>query len=249
VTKILSALACLVAVEEGTLDLDQPAGPPGSTVRHCLSHASGLGYERSDGIVGKPGVRRLYSNAGIEIVADLVAQASQMPFSQYLDEAVFVPLEMRRTLLAGSAAHGGRSTGADLGRFVVEILTPTLVSFESVALATTVAFPGLDGIVPGFGRQSPCDWGLGFEIRNHKSPHWTGSLNTPETFGHFGISGSFCWVDPVQRLGLVVLTDRAFDAIAKREWPQLADFVIAHYGSGSASPDSLTPMRPNAAIS
>jgi CubicO group peptidase (beta-lactamase class C family) len=249
VTKIVTALACLVAVEEGILDLDQSAGPPGATVRHCLAHTSGLGYERSDGIVGKPGVRRLYSNAGIEIAADLVAQASEMPFFQYLEEAVLVPLEMRRTSLQGSAAHGIRSTCFDLGRFMVELLTPTLVSSQSVALATTVAFPGLDGILPGFGRQSPCDWGLGFEIRDHKSPHWTGSLNSPETFGHFGISGTFCWIDPVLRLGLVVLTDRAFDSIAKREWPRLADVVIARHRSGSASPDSLPPMRSNAAIS
>ncbi|HEX7443763.1 MAG TPA: serine hydrolase, partial [Acidimicrobiales bacterium] len=43
VTKLATALAVLVAVEEGTVDLDQPAGPPGSTVRHLLAHASGLG--------------------------------------------------------------------------------------------------------------------------------------------------------------------------------------------------------------
>src|SRR5919198_6572622 len=42
VTKLATALAALVAAEEGILDLDEPGGPPGSTVRHLLAHASGL---------------------------------------------------------------------------------------------------------------------------------------------------------------------------------------------------------------
>ena len=47
VTKPATALAVLVAVEEGTLTLDEPAGPPGSTVRHLLAHASGLAPDAS----------------------------------------------------------------------------------------------------------------------------------------------------------------------------------------------------------
>lgn len=48
VTKLLTSMATLIAVEEGTVDLDEPAGPEGSTVRHLLAHASGLGVERGD---------------------------------------------------------------------------------------------------------------------------------------------------------------------------------------------------------
>ena len=68
VTKLLVALAALDAVQRGLLDLDEPAGPPGSTIRHLLSHASGLAFD-SDAIQAKPGRRRIYSNRGIEIVA------------------------------------------------------------------------------------------------------------------------------------------------------------------------------------
>src|SRR5688572_4654286 len=39
VTKPVTALALLVAAEEGTVDLDEPAGPPGFTVRYLLAHA------------------------------------------------------------------------------------------------------------------------------------------------------------------------------------------------------------------
>ena len=44
VTKTLAAYAVLVAVEEGAVEWDQPAGPPGSTVRHLVAHTSGLSF-------------------------------------------------------------------------------------------------------------------------------------------------------------------------------------------------------------
>ncbi len=66
-------------------------------------------------------------------------------------------------------------------------------------------FPGLTGVLPGFGVQRPNDWGLGFEISDGKSPHWTGSANSGRTYGHFGQSGTFLWVDPDADLALVVL--------------------------------------------
>src|SRR5687767_190463 len=45
VTKLATALAVLVAVEEGVVDLEEPAGPEGATVRHLLAHASGLPFD------------------------------------------------------------------------------------------------------------------------------------------------------------------------------------------------------------
>jgi CubicO group peptidase (beta-lactamase class C family) len=90
-----------------------------------------------------------------------------------------------------------------------------------------VQFPGLVGVLPGFGRQEPNDWGLGFELRDAKSPHWTGSRNSPATFGHFGRSGTFLWVDPDAGLALACLTDLAFGDWASDAWPRLADDVLA----------------------
>ncbi|TXS08767.1 hypothetical protein EAO68_32250 [Streptomyces sp. wa22] len=46
VTKPLAAYAALVAYEEGAVELDEPAGPEGSTVRHLLAHTSGLASRR-----------------------------------------------------------------------------------------------------------------------------------------------------------------------------------------------------------
>ena len=83
------------------------------------------------------------------------------------------------------------------------------------------------GILPGFGRQEPNDWGLGFELRDAKSPHWTGTDNSPGTFGHFGASGTFLWVDPEADLACACLTDLEFGPWAREAWPRLADALLA----------------------
>jgi CubicO group peptidase (beta-lactamase class C family) len=231
VTKPLVARAIQIAIEEGVVELDTEAGPPGSTVRHLLAHASGLAMH-SDHILAKPGTRRMYSNQGFTVLAETVEQASGIEFTRYLSEAVFEPLGMAATRLDGgtqAAGFGATSTVADLAAFATDLLRPTTVSTQMHADATTVQFPGLDGVLPGYGVQRPNDWGLGFEIRDSKSPHWTGAKNSERTYGHFGQSGSFIWADPEAELALVVLTDRDFDEWAVPAWPALADTVISEY--------------------
>lgn len=231
VTKPLVARASQVAVEEGVFDLDTPAGPPGSTVRHLLAHASGLAMS-SARVQALPGTRRIYSNHGFAVLAETVAARSGIEFGRYLTEAVFEPLGMSASGLDGGAAaagFGAFSTVADLAAFAGDLLSPRLVSAQMHAEATSVQFPGLIGVLPGFGMQRPNDWGLGFEIRDGKSPHWTGTTNSPGTHGHFGQSGTFLWVDG--GLALVVLTDRDFGDWAKPLWPALSDRVLAEFKS------------------
>jgi CubicO group peptidase (beta-lactamase class C family) len=236
VTKPLTALAVLVAVEEGTVELDEPAGPPGSTVRHLLAHASGLATDGLE-VLAAPGERRIYSNTGFEALGAFVAERAAMTFATYLDEAVLQPLGMAATRLDGSPAHGATGTVADLLRLGRELLAPTLVAPATLDGARAPAFPGLVGVLPGFGRQDPNDWGLGFELRDHKSPHWTGAGNSPATFGHFGRSGSFLWVDPDAGLACASLSDREFGPWAAAAWPALSDAVLAaHARRGPGAP-------------
>src|SRR5439155_616351 len=117
ITKPAVALATLVAAEEGVVDLDEPAGPEGSAVRHLLA----------------------------------------------------------------------------------------LVAPETLAEMTSVQFAGLNGVLPDVGRFDPNDWGLGVELRDSKQPHWTGTCNSEQTFGHFGGSGTFLWIDPAVGLALACL--------------------------------------------
>jgi CubicO group peptidase (beta-lactamase class C family) len=230
VTKLVTAFAALVAAEEGTIDLDEPAGPPGSTVRHLLSHASGLPFE-----AGQPAsrleARRVYSNPGIELVAELVATRAEMPFESYLAGAVLEPLGMGAELRGSPAAdlHGSLD---DLVRFAGELLTPRLIAAETLAEATSVQFPGLAGVLPDIGRFDPNDWGLGFELKDGKHPHWSGARTSPRTFGHFGGSGTFLWVDPEAALAVACLTDRDFGEWAMEAWPKLSDAVLAEASKG-----------------
>jgi CubicO group peptidase (beta-lactamase class C family) len=232
VTKLLTSLSSLDAVSRGLLDLDDPAGPPGSTVRHLLAHASGLSLD-GEPLLSRPGRRRVYSNAGIEAVADVVAARCAKPFAAVLADEVLGPLSLGRTVLDGSPAHGAVGPLRDLVALAQELLVPTAFDPDLLDQATTTAFPGLSGVVPGFGRQASCDWGLGFEVKGSKDPHWTGKSGSPRTFGHFGRSGGFLWVDPDAALACVALTDRDFGPWAAQAWPRLSDDVLAAAGRGS----------------
>ncbi|MCB5164876.1 beta-lactamase family protein [Streptomyces bambusae] len=231
VTKPLAAYAALVAYEEGAIELDEPAGPAGATVRHLLAHTSGLAFDEHR-VMAPPGERRLYSNAGFEVLGDHIAKATDIPFAEYLRQAVLEPLGMTSTSLEGSPAKDGVSTVADLARFAAELQAPRLLDVRTVAEATAVVHPGLKGVLPGYGHQVPNDWGLGVEIRDGKSPHWTGRNSSPRTFGHFGQSGTFLWVDPQARAACVALTDRAFGPWAVEVWPVFTDAVLAELALG-----------------
>lgn len=233
VTKPLAARAAHVAVEEGAVELDTPAGPPGATVRHLLAHTAGYSM-RSDEVMAEPGTRRVYSNHGFSVLAQTLEAATEIEFARYLTEAVCEPLGMADTTLDGgaeAAGYGITSTVADLVVFAGDLLTPRTVSEQLHREATSVQFPGLDGVLPGFGVQRPNDWGLGFEIRGGKSPHWTGSANSADTYGHFGQTGTFLWVDPAAALALVVLGDRDFGDWAHEPWPALSDAVLREFGA------------------
>ncbi|MGW8376322.1 serine hydrolase domain-containing protein [Streptomyces sp. ODS28] len=226
VTKLLAAYAALIALEEGAAELDEPAGPEGATVRHLLAHTSGLAFDE-DRRMAEPGARRIYSNAGFEALGDHLAKATDIPFPQYLREAVLEPLGMRDTELAGSPAKDAVSTVADMIRFAAELQAPRLLDRTTLDEATRVVWPGLKGVLPGYGLQSPNDWGLGFEIRDGKSPHWTGEHSSPRTYGHFGQSGTFLWVDPEAAAACVALTDRPFGPWAIEAWTPFTDEVLS----------------------
>lgn len=230
VTKLLTSYAALVAVEEGVFELDDPAGPEGSTVRHLLAHTSGLAFDEHR-VMAEPGNRRLYSNAGFDVLAQALQQASGIEFGRYAAEAVFAPLGMGSTLIntahKSPAGAGGLSTVADLALFAAELQAPKLLDASTVRAATReVAFPGTSGVLPGFGHRRPNDWGLGFEIRDGKAPHWTGTRNSAATFGHFGQSGTFLWVDPEAGAACIALTDQDFGPWAAEVWPALSDAVL-----------------------
>jgi CubicO group peptidase (beta-lactamase class C family) len=228
VSKPVAALATLVAAEEGVLDLDEPAGPPGSTVRHLLAHTSGLPFE-GEAPIAPPGRRRIYSNQGFEVLGVHLSARAEMPFADYVRAAVVVPLGLALDPEGhpGAGMHAALDDVLSLGR---ELLAPQLVAAETHAEMVRVQFPGLDGVLPDWGRFSPLDWGLGVELKGEKTPHWSGARTSRETFGHFGGSGTFLWVDPVRGVACAALTTREFGDWAKDAWPRLSDAVLEELG-------------------
>ncbi len=208
VTKLATALAVLIAVDSGVVSLD--------VVRPLLAHFSARRQ------------RRVYDNAGYEQAAALVPS-----FPSFLASRVLEPLGLTSTSLDGSPASGMVGPVADLVGLAIELQRPTLLPPPLFTAMTSVAYPGIPGLLPGVGTQEHNDWGLGPEIRDHKVPHWTGAQNSPETFGHFGAAGGFLWVDPVAGVGLVALSSVEFGPWALAAWPALSDRVLEAVRGGS----------------
>jgi CubicO group peptidase (beta-lactamase class C family) len=225
VTKLVTALAVLTAVDEAVIALEEPAGPEGSTVRHLLAHASGLPFEGED-VIARPGMRRIYSNPGFDTLGALLATRDQVGVELSVARRVLIPLAMADAELEGRPSEGLVGTTRDLAALARELLRPTLLRSHTLERATTVVFPGLTGVLPGVGRFDPLDWGLGFELRDGKVPHWTGTGNSAATYGHFGATGTFAWVDPILDRALVCLTDRDYGPWALEAWPVFSDAVI-----------------------
>jgi CubicO group peptidase (beta-lactamase class C family) len=146
-----------------------------------------------------------------------------MPFEEYLQKSVLSPLGMQ-AYHRGTPADGLYGSLEDLVKVTREFMEPTLVAPETLAEATRVQFPGLAGVIPGLGRFDPNDWGLGFELKNGKQPHFTGTLTSPRTYGHWGASGTLFWVDPQTKL-VAVLMAQTPRAMLNAIWRQTRTMV------------------------
>ena len=230
VSKPISAWGALIAVERGLVDLDEPAGPEGATLLNLLDHTSGLPFE-GEQTQAAPGTRRIYSNAGFDALGAHVAEAVGMPFPEWMTREVTDPLGMRDTDVTGRPSAGYRASIDDLLIFGREVLRPTLIPVELRDLALMVSRPGLRGVVPGYGSFDDNQWGLGFELKAAKSPHWLSDAMPPETAGHFGGQGSFLFIDRSRDLAAAFLSGVAFGDEHKRVWPPLTEEIVSRFGA------------------
>ncbi|GAA4488592.1 serine hydrolase domain-containing protein [Microbacterium panaciterrae] len=231
VTKPLTAWGVLVAIDHALIDLDDPAGPAGATVLDLLDHTSGLPMEGSEPQKA-PGERRIYSNVGFDVLAAHVADAVGMDFADWMRREVTLPLGMAQTDVTGRPSAGARSSIEDLLTFGREVLRPTLIPAALRDLALAVSHPGLHGIVPGYGAYADNQWGLGFELKGAKTPHWLSDTLSPETAGHFGALGSLLFIDRSHDIAAAFLSGVPFGEEHKRIWPPLTEEIVARYGRG-----------------
>lgn len=221
VTKVIAAWIFLQAVDDGVWGLDEVVFDGGRTVRHLISHAAGLPFEAGPAVAA-PEVKRTYSNYDFDILGAVLEERAPGYFAQRVPEGITI---------AGSPAASGRGSVDALAAFAQKLVRGEGVSEGLWAEATSPVFPELAGIVPGYGRQVPNWWGLGFELRGTKSPHWTCPEFPPTTFGHFGQAGSFLWVDPTLGAAGVFLGAQPFGPEHKEKWPALTCFMRGIVGA------------------
>ena len=230
VTKLFSAWASLVAVDRHLLALDDEIGHAGAstravTIRHLLAHASGMAFDRRE-FVAQPATKRIYSNAGIETLADHVADAVAMGLNSWVETSVLEPLGLASILIDGSPAYSGEGNLTDLVRFAGELARPTLISRELADEARSPVFPGIRGVTPGYGSVSDNRWGLGMEIKGSKTRTYFPPSASPASFGHFGQSGSLLWIDPEAGCGLVFLGAQPFSDWHRDHWAAMGETLL-----------------------
>jgi CubicO group peptidase (beta-lactamase class C family) len=220
VSKLAVALAFGVEHDWGLHDFNESVGPRGATIADLLSHSSGLGLEEGDP-VSPIGTRRVYSNVGVDTA--VAAVVGERDAASWLDQRIFAPLGMATTRLEDRPASGVVGSTRELATLAVAWLRP-----DGVAIATRDRMiapyrPDLNGVVPGFGRFTPCPWGLGPEVAGHKH-HWMGDW-PPESFGHFGQSGALALMNARDQLGVVATSPQPFGPWAVDLWPRWTSAV------------------------
>jgi CubicO group peptidase (beta-lactamase class C family) len=108
---------------------------------------------------------------------------------------------------------GGLCTDAHGAMTLVQAFLPS-GSFLSDELSSAATTDQTHGLAGGFMKPLWWEhgtWGLGPELRGHKTPHWVDASFPPHSFGHSGASGMIAWADPDNRLALAILGARAAD--------------------------------------
>jgi CubicO group peptidase (beta-lactamase class C family) len=214
VSKMVVSMACGVECDWGLHDFDERLGPRGASLANLLSHTSGLGLEAGDPIVGVA-TKRVYSNVAVDLAVEAVVGDSSP--AAWLDDRIFRTLGMPSTSLQGRPSSGVVGSTRDMMTLAVAWLRSDGIARVTRDRLITPYLAHLDGIVPGFGRFSPCPWGLGPEVRGAKQ-HWMGDW--PESsFGHFGQSGSLMLLNADEQIGLVATSTVAFGSWAVELWP------------------------------
>ena len=170
-TKVIGlTTAMMLLVESGQVDLAAPVqryiaefqgrGKDAVTVRHLLTHSSGLPawrplYKEAEGPAAAlalaiatpldttPGVRMVYSDLGAIILGDLVARVSGQPFEAFLRDRVFGPLGMRETMFRPPASLRDRIAPTEVDPWRQRHLRGEVHDENAFALGGVSAHAGL----------------------------------------------------------------------------------------------------------
>lgn len=155
VTKIVTSLATLRAVEQGVFGLATPVGENAGrpySVAHLLSHSSGLAAEgKGQDFRDLPGRRRIYSNQGFDVLGKFVESQTGVPMTRWIDGQVAAPLGLRSTTVPRSPARSGFGNALDLTVLAEELLDPQLLDPQLTLLSPRLLSRGFAAFFPGTG--------------------------------------------------------------------------------------------------
>ncbi len=215
VSKMAVALAFGVEMDWGFHEYSETAGPRGANFANLLSHSSGLGLEEGDPLV-PIATKRVYSNYAVDHAVHAIVGESSA--AAWLDHRLFQSLGMTSSALVDRPASGVSGSTNDMATLAVSWLRPDAVARATRDRLIRPYLPDLAGIVPGFGRFTPCPWGIGPEVRGDKE-HWMGDW-PPASFGHFGQSGSLMLLNADEGIGVVATSTEPFGSWAVNLWPE-----------------------------
>ncbi len=103
-----------------------------------------------------------------------------------------------------------------------------LLAPATARLMTTNHTAGLRGGIEGFMTWAECAWGLGFDLRGTKHPHFSGEFTSARTFAHAGVAGTFAWADPEHDLVCVMLGNHLLSNLWNQpRWSRYSSAVCA----------------------
>ena len=195
----------------------------------------------------RPRTRVEYSDLNAMLLGWIVEAVAGMPLDEFVKKELYAPLQMGDTRfnlprsergraapinvwrgtpiqgvihdqnaarLDGVAGHAGAySTGSDLARYAQWYLREG-VDAGGATLVQPVT-------IDLFTRQGRGKRALGWEMRDTTSSDNSGSLLSPEAFGHGGFTGTSIWIDPTIDLFVVFLTNRVYAPRARRSITRL----------------------------
>ncbi len=207
-----------------------------------------------------PGTKYVYSDLGMILMMHIIESLTQKPFDFFVQENIFIPLEMSNTMynpppqrladiipteisefhkglvrgfvhdentwaMGGVSGHAGLfSTVEDLSRFCQMLLNGGFYVNKRLLRPETVAlFTSRQHLPQG------SDRALGWDTRSAEGSS-SGHLMSARAFGHTGFTGTSLWLDPENRLFVLLLTNRVYPSRENKKIyrvrPRVHDYIM-----------------------
>lgn len=211
-------------------------------------------------LIYQPGTKTIYSDLGMILMQKVLETIAQKPLNLLFEENVAVPLEMDRTFynpdpkylneivpteisvfhhqlvhgfvhdensfaMGGVSGHAGLfSTAEDLAVFCQMYLNGGIYKFRRILQPETInLFTSPQNLVDGSTRA------IGWDTRS-EDHSMAGNYMSMQAFGHSGFTGTTVWIDPVNDIFVVLLTNRVYPSRENQKIqkvrPQVHDYVM-----------------------